>query len=279
MRRLQRPSRSSTSWNKSSNCASSSTMAITVPLSEGFCQSTSTSFPRTILQATFVQLNIVHRFGVAYAMTLSQFLNGCRSKDLLCHLINLLPDAPQGAAGREFAGFGLEQTLHGWLIPFQGLHDLSHGDLRRRPGQHMPSSGTTHAFDQTFFAQGHQNLVQVRLWHPLPVSDIRAFDRSLPIMHGQVQHCPQAIIAFHGEFHLQGLSTQSTTQFIQAGTLCNRPVATNPARLHEGAAKYRSEEHTSELQSRQYLVCRLLLEKKKRKETKSCLIVRPWGLL
>src|SRR3712207_7665471 len=27
--------------------------------------------------------------------------------------------------------------------------------------------------------------------------------------------------------------------------------------------RYRSEEHTSELQSRQYLVCRLLLEKKK----------------
>src|SRR3712207_6890936 len=30
-----------------------------------------------------------------------------------------------------------------------------------------------------------------------------------------------------------------------------------------GAIKLRSEEHTSELQSRQYLVCRLLLEKKK----------------
>src|SRR3712207_7206826 len=29
----------------------------------------------------------------------------------------------------------------------------------------------------------------------------------------------------------------------------------------------RSEEHTSELQSRQYLVCRLLLEKKKHKST------------
>src|SRR5215203_3064560 len=29
----------------------------------------------------------------------------------------------------------------------------------------------------------------------------------------------------------------------------------------------RSEEHTSELQSRQYLVCRLLLEKKKNKQT------------
>src|SRR2546429_6965533 len=30
-----------------------------------------------------------------------------------------------------------------------------------------------------------------------------------------------------------------------------------------GAAQYRSEEHTSELQSRLHLVCRLLLEKKK----------------
>src|SRR3712207_7402277 len=31
-----------------------------------------------------------------------------------------------------------------------------------------------------------------------------------------------------------------------------------------GAKRPRSEEHTSELQSRQYLVCRLLLEKKKK---------------
>src|SRR3712207_7541770 len=31
----------------------------------------------------------------------------------------------------------------------------------------------------------------------------------------------------------------------------------------------RSEEHTSELQSRQYLVCRLLLEKKKKKSNSS----------
>src|SRR3712207_7817850 len=49
------------------------------------------------------------------------------------------------------------------------------------------------------------------------------------------------------------------------------PVALDPVYLPENATesaavKYiqgRSEEHTSELQSRQYLVCRLLLEKKK----------------
>src|SRR3712207_9504620 len=33
-----------------------------------------------------------------------------------------------------------------------------------------------------------------------------------------------------------------------------------------GGRSGRSEEHTSELQSRQYLVCRLLLEKKKKKK-------------
>src|SRR5947209_13711723 len=34
-------------------------------------------------------------------------------------------------------------------------------------------------------------------------------------------------------------------------------------------SQFRSEEHTSELQSRQYLVCRLLLEKKKKKKTQN----------
>src|SRR3712207_7697603 len=36
---------------------------------------------------------------------------------------------------------------------------------------------------------------------------------------------------------------------------------------HRELAEDRSEEHTSELQSRQYLVCRLLLEKKKNSST------------
>src|SRR3712207_8217249 len=36
---------------------------------------------------------------------------------------------------------------------------------------------------------------------------------------------------------------------------------------------HRSEEHTSELQSRQYLVCRLLLEKKKKRQNIVCRIL------
>src|SRR3712207_6948440 len=41
------------------------------------------------------------------------------------------------------------------------------------------------------------------------------------------------------------------------------PLGGVAERLDEGVSGSRSEEHTSELQSRQYLVCRLLLEKKK----------------
>src|SRR3712207_7285068 len=40
-------------------------------------------------------------------------------------------------------------------------------------------------------------------------------------------------------------------------------LAQYASRFRAMSASHRSEEHTSELQSRQYLVCRLLLEKKK----------------
>src|SRR5947209_16303533 len=46
---------------------------------------------------------------------------------------------------------------------------------------------------------------------------------------------------------------------------CRTIEATEAGFLSELIAA-RSEEHTSELQSRQYLVCRLLLEKKKKKQ-------------
>src|SRR5438445_4442395 len=49
-----------------------------------------------------------------------------------------------------------------------------------------------------------------------------------------------------------------------------------------GGISFRSEEHTSELQSRQYLVCRLLLEKKKttpsgKLQLKSEALAARWG--
>src|SRR2546425_5517614 len=50
---------------------------------------------------------------------------------------------------------------------------------------------------------------------------------------------------------------------------CCRPGAPSPMVPLRGNGRklYRSEEHTSELQSLAYLVCRLLLEKKKKKSS------------
>src|SRR5947209_17254456 len=47
-----------------------------------------------------------------------------------------------------------------------------------------------------------------------------------------------------------------------------RDAALRAVQLETPCAVLRSEEHTSELQSRQYLVCRLLLEKKKKNRRK-----------
>src|SRR2546429_5566994 len=47
------------------------------------------------------------------------------------------------------------------------------------------------------------------------------------------------------------------------GTGRSRPICRSISRTTSGVARARSEEHTSELQSRLHLVCRLLLEKKK----------------
>src|SRR3712207_8782407 len=52
-------------------------------------------------------------------------------------------------------------------------------------------------------------------------------------------------------------------RFLATGHDVMRAYLTGAATTDAEAVVDRSEEHTSELQSRQYLVCRLLLEKKK----------------
>src|SRR5258708_11757405 len=48
-------------------------------------------------------------------------------------------------------------------------------------------------------------------------------------------------------------------------------------RIHQTLEGIRSEEHTSELQSPDHLVCRLLLEKKK--ETRSIMMISIWTMM
>src|SRR5690554_7336238 len=66
-------------------------------------------------------------------------------------------------------------------------------------------------------------------------------------------------MAFEGRRKFQGLIK---------GVEGDEVVVVEFATTLEGHAQLRSEEHTSELQSRPHLVCRLLLEKKKKKQTR-----------
>src|SRR3712207_8066273 len=62
--------------------------------------------------------------------------------------------------------------------------------------------------------------------------------------------CPTLVVFSGGGLHLYWVLKE--------------PWLLNNERERHHAATLRSEEHTSELQSRQYLVCRLLLEKNRR---------------
>src|SRR3712207_7441879 len=63
---------------------------------------------------------------------------------------------------------------------------------------------------------------------------------------------------------VRGGETQSKAERDRAGLRLKRSPSLASVPL---SSPSRSEEHTSELQSRQYLVCRLLLEKKKNYES------------
>src|SRR3712207_8142862 len=68
----------------------------------------------------------------------------------------------------------------------------------------------------------------------------------------------------------KALTDEATSKFVIPVTHANDNYKKGNTTYFEVIAKFkRSEEHTSELQSRQYLVCRLLLEKKKQTTSKN----------
>src|SRR3712207_7386385 len=83
---------------------------------------------------------------------------------------------------------------------------------------------------------------------------------ALPICYIELRDRKKDIIISGGE-------NISTIEVEQA-------VCAHPAVLEAAVIGIRSEEHTSELQSRQYLVCRLLLEKKKQRAILCALLVQ-----
>src|SRR5947209_13574048 len=100
-----------------------------------------------------------------------------------------------------------------------------------------------------------------------PLSDHR---RRLPIeKRGTILEAPtdfMLVVSYNPGYQsiLKDLKQSTRQRFVAIDFDYPAPEAEAAIVAHEGG---RSEEHTSELQSRQYLVCRLLLEKKKQRNT------------
>src|SRR3712207_8503537 len=70
----------------------------------------------------------------------------------------------------------------------------------------------------------------------------------------------------HGTLTVESVELMAMAAEASGITAIARPATKSPEHILQVLDR-RSEEHTSELQSRQYLVCRLLLEKKKKNKT------------
>src|SRR5437762_5289943 len=93
---------------------------------------------------------------------------------------------------------------------------------------------------------------------------------SLFAVSGFAQATPQSIadaelpslLTIYKDIHSH---PELSTQEQRTAPIIAKELRAAGCEVTEDFGKYRSEEHTSELQSPMYLVCRLLLEKKKKK--------------
>src|SRR5438445_2841993 len=92
-----------------------------------------------------------------------------------------------------------------------------------------------------------------------------AFGRLAPALFFSLFLARQLILLWGG---IQGLRQPGDLLFVgqQLLALADKKQVARLAEPLDSSPEQRSEEHTSELQSRQYLVCRLLLEKKQKQQ-------------
>src|SRR5205823_14764099 len=98
-----------------------------------------------------------------------------------------------------------------------------------------------------------------------PATSPLSLHDALPIFGRAAQHARYQLVHPLRAERRQPLDADSRVRRDLVQGFRGLPGDAMPARHHRCDRKLRSEEHTSELQSLAYLVCRLLLEKKKNK--------------
>src|SRR2546430_13551846 len=96
-----------------------------------------------------------------------------------------------------------------------------------------------------------------------PRSTLFPYTTALPIYLVAAAGIPEAFLTGFVNLIVEGGLEQEATVLVHAGTSGVGLAAIQVAKV-SGARVARSEEHTSELQSQSNIVCRLLLEKKKK---------------
>src|SRR5947209_12647156 len=98
------------------------------------------------------------------------------------------------------------------------------------------------------------------------LSKLLAFDSSIIVIlltaHGSIDSAKEALRRGAFDYLEKPFEREQLLETIRRALL---RLDALDQEIVSASAEMRSEEHTSELQSRQYLVCRLLLEKKKRR--------------
>src|SRR5690554_7363378 len=92
-------------------------------------------------------------------------------------------------------------------------------------------------------------------------------DKSSVGFNGSFESGPDGLsispnLSFHGKHTSEAKKTNSLTSGVGVAFNSRQGLSAMSLKLGVGTNRIRSEEHTSELQSRPHLVCRLLLEKK-----------------
>src|SRR5947209_18930255 len=111
---------------------------------------------------------------------------------------------------------------------------------------------------------------------------IKKFDLSFPSSRSSYLSTFRHYLFYLSSAHrdLHSFPTRRSSDLAGVGLLVDAPLAARlPLEVLDGVGDVdvaRSEEHTSELQSRQYLVCRLLLEKKN--AAREALTLRPFAI-
>ena len=100
-----------------------------------------------------------------------------------------------------FMTVGLAATLRRIEYLINGTNDVGDGDCADIPTEVIAATGAAHAGDEIAFSEFAEQLLKVRKRDALPLADACERDRTMLMVHGDVEHRGDGKTAFGGQSH------------------------------------------------------------------------------